>query len=151
MIKSSVFSNYLSPYIEAGLLQDVGNKPSKVYEQMAIAYNQGSVGVQNATRWYVPYYEELDSDEFDYQLLHYIYSNKYLQELIRWFNSKTITEFTTMSYQTIAVRIRIFCSKLNTLVEKGLVEKEMAIRIHLNLVDTIKNEHDLIINEDLPF
>ena len=148
---NSVFSNFLDPYIEAGLLQDVGNKPSKVYQQMAIAYNQGSVGVQNATRWYVPYYEERDPDDVDDSLLYYVHSNKYLQELIRWFNSKTIPEFTTMSYQTIAVRIRIFCSKLNTLVDKELVDKEMAIRIHLNLVETIQNEHDLIINENLPF
>lgn len=148
---NSVFSNYLSPLIDEGLLQDLGNKPSTVYEQMAIAYNQGSVGVQNTTRWYVPYYEEQDPDDFDDQLLYYIHSNKHLQELIRWFNSKTIPEFTTMSYQTIAVRIRIFCSKLNTLVDKELVDKEMAIRIHLNLVDTIQNEHYLIINEDLPF
>ena len=148
---NSVFSNYLSPLIDEGLLQDLGNKPSTVYEQMAIAYNQGSVGVQNATRWYVPYYEGQDPDDFDDSLLYYIHSNKHLQELIRWFNSKTIPEFATMSYQTIAVRIRIFCSKLNTLVDKELVDKEMAIRIHLNLVDTIQSEHDLIINEDLPF
>lgn len=148
---NSVFSNYLSPYIEQGLLQDVGNKPSTIYSQMAIAYNQGSIGVANTTRWYVPYYEERDLDEFDESLLYYIHSNKYLQELIRWFNSKTIPEFTTISYQTLAVRIRIFCSKLNTLVDKELVEKEMAIRIHLNLVDTIRAEKDLLIDEDLPF
>ena len=148
---NSVFSNYLSPYIDAGLLRDAGTKPSEVYEQMAIAYNQGSVGVQNTTRWFVPYYEERDLDEFDEDLLYYIHSNKYLQELIRWFNSKTIPEFTTISYQTLAVRIRIFCSKLNTLVEKGFVDKEMAIRIHLNLVDTIRAEKDLLIDEYLPF
>ena len=147
---NSVFSNYLSPYIEAGLLRDAGT-PHAIYTEMAIAYNQGSIGVQNTTRWFVPYYEEQDPDDFDDILLHYIYSNKYLQELIRWFNSKTIPEFTTMSYQTIAVRIRIFCSKLNALVDKELVDKEMAIRIHLNLVDTIRTEKDLLIDEDLPF
>ena len=140
---NSVFSNYLSPYIESGLLQDAGT-PSKIYSEMAIAYNQGSIGVQNSTRWFVPYYEEQD-------LLYYIWSNKYLQELIQWFNSKIIPEFTTMSPTTINVRIRILCSKLNALVDSGLVEKEMAIRIHLNLVDTIRAEKDLIIDEDLPF
>lgn len=118
---------------------------------MAIAYNQGSIGVQNATRWFVPYYEGQDPDDFDYSLLYYIYSNKYLQELIRWFNSKTIPEFVTMSPTTMNVRIRIFCSKLNTLVENGIVDKEMAIRIHLNLVDTIRAEKNLILDEDLPF
>jgi len=148
---NSVFSNYLSPYVEAGLLRDAGTTPHEIYTKMAIAYNQGSIGVQNTTRWFVPYYEEQDPDDFDDILHHYIYSNKYLQELIRWFNSKTIPEFVTMSPTTMNVRIRIFCSKLNTLVEKGLVEKEMAIRIHLNLVDTIRAEKDLLIDEDLPF
>lgn len=147
---NSVFSNYLSPYVEAGLLRDAGT-PHEIYTEMAIAYNQGSIGVQNTTRLFVPYYEGQDSDDFDYQLLYYIYSNKYLQELIRWFNSKTIPEFITMSYQTINVRIRIFCSKLNALVEKELVDRDMAIRIHLNLVDTIRMEKDILLDEELPF
>ncbi len=148
----SVFSNFLNPYIEAGLLPDVDQtKASNVYEQLSIAYNQGSVGVANAMRWFVPYYEEQDLDDFDEQLLYDIWSNKHLQDLIQWFNSKTIPEFTTMSYETLNVRIRIFCSKLNKLVEEGLVCKETAIKIHLNLVDTIQNEHNLLVNEGLPF
>ena len=148
----SVFSNYLSPYVEEGILQDVDQtKPSNVYAQLSIAYNQGSVGVMNATRWFVPYYEEQDPDDFDEQLLYDIWSNNHLQELIKWFNSKVIPEFTTMSYQTINVIIRIFCSKLNKLVDEGLVSKETAIKIHLNLVETIKEEHNALINEDLPF
>jgi hypothetical protein len=146
----SVFSNYLEPFIEEGLLQDVGNKPSGIYELLRIAYNQGASGVINTTRLFVPYYEQ-DSDEYDYNLLYYIWSNKPLQELITWFNSKVIPEFAEMSYQTINVRIRIFVSKLNILVDKGLVEKEEAIKIHLNLVDTIENERSLLINEQLPF
>ena len=148
----SVFSNYLNPYIEEGILQDVDQtKPSNVYAQLSIAYNQGSIGVMNATRWFVPYYEEQDPDDFDEQLLYDIWSNNHLQELIKWFNSKVIPEFTTMSYQTINVIIRIFCSKLNKLVDEGLVSKETAIKIHLNLVETIKEEHTALINEDLPF
>ena len=148
----SVFSNYLSPYIDAGILQDVDQtKPSNVYAQLSIAYNQGSVGVQNTTRWFVPYYEGQDPDDFDDQLLYNIWSNNYLQELIKWFNSKVIPEFTDISYQTINVRVRIFVSKLNKLVNDGLVDKETAIRLHLNLVDTIQEEHSALINEDLPF
>ena len=148
----SVFSNYLSPYIEKGVLQDVDQtKPSNVYTQLSIAYNQGSVGVKNTTRWFVPYYEGQDLDDFDEQLLYDIWSNSHLQELIQWFNSKIIPEFTTMSYQTINVRLRIFCSKLNKLVDDGLVCKETAIKIHLNLVDTIQEEHTALINEELPF
>jgi hypothetical protein len=147
----SVFSNYLSPFIEEGLLQDVEQEPGNIYEQLRIAYNQGAIGVQNTTRWFVPYYEGQDPDDFDYDLLYYIWSNKHLQELLGWFNHKTLPEFATLSYQTINVRIRIFCSKLNSLVNEGLVDKDMAIKIHLNLVDTIRSEHDLIINWDLPF
>jgi hypothetical protein len=127
---NSVFSNYLSPYVEAGLLRDAGT-PHEIYTELAIAYNQGSIGVQNTTRWFVPYYEEQDPDDFDDILLHYIYSNKYLQELIRWFNSKTIPEFVTMSPTTMNVRIRIFCSKLNALVEKELVEKEKVFLVQI--------------------
>lgn len=148
----SVFSTYLNPFIEDGLLQDLDqSKLSNVYELMRIAYNQGAIGVINTTRFFVPYYDGQDPDDYDYDLLHYIWSNKYLQELLGWFNQKTLPEFATLSYQTIEVRIRIFCSKLNSLVNKGLVDKEMAIRIHLNLTETIRNEHNLIINENLPF
>ena len=148
----SVYSNYLSPYTEEGLLQDVDQtKPSKVYAQLSIAYNQGSIGVQNNTRLFVPYYEQQDPDEFDYQLLYEIYSNKYLQELIHWFNSKIIPEFTTMSYQTISVRIRIFVYKLNKLVDDEKVSKETAIKLHLNLVETLESEYSELINESLPF
>ena len=148
----SVYSNYLSPYIESGLLRDVDQtKPSEVYSQLSIAYNQGSVGVQNSTRWFVPYYDGQDPDDFDEQLLYDIWSNKHLQKEIQWFNSKIIPEFTTLSYETIDVRIRIFCSKLNKLVDKGLLDVNTAIKIHLNLVDTIREEHRALINEDLPF
>lgn len=148
----SVFSNYLRPYIEDGLLQDVDQtKPSNVYTQLSIAYNQGSIGVQNTTKLFVPYYEGQDPDEFDEQLLYEIWSCKKLQELIKWFNSKILPEFTTMSYQTIQVRERIFISKLNRLVDTGIISKETGIKLHLNLVDTIKSEHNSLINENLPF
>jgi len=148
----SVFSNYLNPYINEGLLQDVDQtKPSNVYAQLSIAYNQGSIGVQNTTKLFVPYYEGQDPDEFDEQLLYEIWSCKELQELIKWFNSKVLPEFATMSYQTIQVRERIFISKLNKLVDTGIISKETGIKLHLNLVDTIKEEHDALINEELPF
>lgn len=147
----SVLSNYLDPLIDAGLLQDAGNKPSAIYEQLSIAYNQGSPGVQNCTRWYVPYYEQ-DADDFDYDLLYYIWSNKDLQELIAWLNHKLIPEFVDMSYQTIAVRAaKIFTRKLNKLVDEGKVDKDVSIKIHLNLVETLENEKTLITNENLPF
>ena len=148
----SLFSHYLEPFVDKGLLQDLDqSKPSNVYEMLRIAYNQGASQILNSTKFFVPYYEGQDPDDYDYTLLYYLYSNEYLQELVKWFNSKTIPEFATLSYQTISVRMRIFTSKLNTLVEKGLVDKEMAIRIHLNMTENVQNEHDLRINEELPF
>ena len=148
----SLFSNYLNPYIDEGLLQDLDqSKPSNVYELLRIAYNQGASGVIHTTKFFVPYYDGQDPDDYDYDLLYYIYSNKFLQELIEWFNSKIIPEFIGMSYQTISVRIRIFTSKLNTLVRNGNVDKEMAIRMHLNMTETLQKENYLLINEELPF
>ena len=148
----SLFSNYLNPYIDEGLLQDLDqSKPSNVYELLRIAYNQGASGVIHTTKFFVPYYDGQDPDDYDYDLLYYIYSNKYLQDLIEWFNSKIIPEFVDMTYQTISVRIRIFTSKLNKLVENGCVDKEMAIRMHLNMTETLEKEKILVINEDLPF
>jgi hypothetical protein len=132
-------------------MRDEEQTPSQIYNQLSIAYNQGSEGVKNATRWFVPYYEQQDPDDYDYGLLEYIWSNKPLQELIRWFNMKCLPSFTTLSYQTIAVRVRIFTSKLNKLVEEGIVDKEPAIKIHLNLVETLEKEKSLIVNEELPF
>lgn len=148
----SLFSRYLEPFIDKGLLQDLDqSKPSNVYELLRIAYNQGASGVIHTTKFFVPYYDGQDPDDYDYDLLYYIYSNKYLQDLIEWFNSKVIPEFVDMTYQTISVRIRIFTSKLNKLVENGCVDKEMAIRMHLNMTETLKSEKFLLINEDLPF
>ena len=148
----SLFSNYLEPFVEKGLLQDLDqSKPSNVYEMLRIAYNQGATQILNSTRLFVPYYDGQDPDDYDYDLLYYIYSNEHLQELIQWFNYKVLPEFATLSYQTLSVRLRIFTSELNTLVNKGYVDKDMAIRIHLNLTENVQNEHNLLINEDLPF
>ena len=147
---TSVLSNYLDPLIDAGLLQDAGDKPSAIYEQLSIAYNQGSPGVQNCTRWYLPYYEPESDDEFC-KLLNYIWSNKDLQEEIRYLNYKLIPEFATMSYQTINVRVRIFTSKLAKKVEKGLIDKTVKNRILDILVKNLRREKHLIIDEDLPF
>jgi hypothetical protein len=147
----SVYSNYLRPYIEAGILQDVDQtKPSEVYAQLSIAYNQGSIGVKHNTRLFVPYYEQ-NPDDFDDDLYYKVRQNPHLMELISWFNSKFIPEMPSMSYLTIQVRVRIFVSKLNKLVDADLVDKEVAIKVHLNLVDTLKEEYELLVNEELPF
>lgn len=148
----TVFSNYLSPYINVGLLPDVDQKSAnEVYKQLSIAYNQGSEGVRNTTRFFVPFYETQDPDEFDYDLLNVIWSNKKLQDIITWFNSKIIPDMLNLSYRTIDVRIRIAISKIFKLVDEGELDRRDAIKLHMNLTETIRNEVFEIVNEDLPF
>lgn len=148
----SVFSSYLSPFIEEGLLQDVDQtKIHCVYEQLRIAYNQGAVGIINTTKFFVPYYDGQDPDEFDDELLYVIYSNDKLQKIITWFNSKVIPELPELSYLTLNVRMRIAISKIFKLVESGELDKKYAIRLHMNLTETLRNEVNLMLDEDLPF
>ena len=79
-MKDSVFSNFLSPYINAGIMPDVEQKPSRIYEQLAIAYNNESAGVTGTTRLFVPYYEGQDPDEFDDNLYYKLRSNEQLYD-----------------------------------------------------------------------
>lgn len=148
----TVFSNYLSPYIEQGLLPEVDQtKASEVYDQLSIAYNQGSEGVIHTTRLFVPFYEEQDPDEFDYDLYNVIQSNEDLLAIVTWFNSKIIPEMRQLSYRTVDVRMRIAISKIFKLVEEGKLDKRDAIKLHMNLAETIRNEVFCLVNEDLPF
>ena len=148
----SVLSNYLKPYIEEGLLPEVDQtKASEVYDQLSIAYNQGSEGVMRTTRFFVPFYEEQDPDEFDYELLDVIWSNQKLQDIITWFNSKIIPEMRSISYRTIDVRVRIAINKIFKLVDEGELDRKSAIKLHMNLAATIRNEVFMLVNEDLPF
>ena len=148
----TVFSNYLSPYIEQGLLPEMDQtKASEVYDQLSIAYNQGSEGVIHTTRLFVPFYEEQDPDEFDYDLYNVIQSNKDLLAIVTWFNSKIIPEMRQLSYRTVDVRMRIAISKIFKLVEEGKLDKRDAIKLHMNLAETMRNEVFCLVNEDLPF
>jgi len=149
---TSVLSNYLNPYIDEGLLSDVNKeKPSEIYDRMSIAYNQGSEGVKNTTRFFIPLYEDQDPDEFDYDLLYVVWSNQKLQDIITWFNSKIIPEMSSLSYRTVDVRMRIAISKIFKLVEEGELDKRDAIKLHMNLAETMRNEVFCLVNEDLPF
>lgn len=150
----SVFSNFLSPYIDAGIMPDVEQKPSRIYEQLATAYNNESAGVINTTRLFVPYYEGQDPDKFDDDLYYKLRSNKQLYDLVKWFNSKFIPEYPNMKLATIRVRTQIFKTKLQKLVDEGIVENETAAKLCLNLVDTLRNEEQAMFQEqanDLPF
>ena len=151
----SVFSNFLDPFVEAGLLRDVDQtRISALYEELRIAYNQGADGIRNTTRLFVPYYEWQDPDEFDDDLYYKLRSNEQLYDLVKWFNSKFIPEYPNMKLATIHVRVQIFKAKLQKLIDEGIVENETAVKLYLNLVDTLQNEEQAMFQEqanDLPF
>lgn len=150
----SVFSNYLDPYIEAGLLQDVDQtKIGTIYEELRIAYNQGAGGISSSTRLFVPFDEE-HPDDFDDDLYYKVRSNRELYDLIQWFNLKFILEYPYMRYTTIRVRVNIFKSKLQKLIDKEVVDNEVAVKVYLNLIDSLRNEDEVMFSEqteDLPF
>ena len=142
----SVFTNYLSPYYEKGLLPEV-EKPSDIYDQLRIAYNQGSVGVANTTRMVTLF----NDDEDSYDIIEAIWSEPKLAYWLKWVNRKITLEIGMQSYQTLDVRLRIATSMLYGLVDKGHVNKYIATRIHMNLCENLRNENILVVNEDLPF
>lgn len=142
----SVFSNYLNPFINEGLLQDLDqSKPSNVYELLRIAYNQGAC--HHTTKFFVPDSEGYKADE----LLYEIWRNPELQEIVDWFNSKIISEFETLDYRAKYVRLRIAVSKMEKLVNQGSLRKDYFILLSDNLARTLWNEQSLLIDEDLPF
>lgn len=148
----TVFSNYLMPYIEMGLLPEVDQtKPSDVYNQLSIAYNQGSEGVKHTFRLFVLSCNQEDED-FDYDLLYEIWRNNWLQEyVIDWLNKKIFEEKATFNGPRCLVLQRIALSRLNKLVDEGHLDKDYAIKLGLNLIDNLENERNVCINEDLPF
>ncbi len=150
----SVFSNFLDPYIEAGLLRDVDQtRIRELYEELRIAYNQGADGIRNTTRLFVPYYKQ-DASDFDDDLYYKLRSNEELFDLVKWFNDKFIPEFPNMKQATVRVRVRIFKSKLENLIKEGIVDNETAAKIYVNLVDSLENEEKCNFQneaDDLPF
>jgi len=144
----SVFSNYLNPFIDEGLLQDTDqSRFENVYELLRIAYNQGASGVIHTTKFFVPDGEDYKADE----LLYEIWRNKDLQDIVDWFNYKIIPEFLDIDYTTKCVRLRIALSKMEKLMRAGKLRKDYFIMLSDNLARTLQNEHFSLINEDLPF
>lgn len=144
----SVFSNYLNPFIDEGLLQDTDqSRFENVYELLRIAYNQGASGVIHTTKFFVPDGEDYKADE----LLYEIWRNKDLQDIVDWFNSKIIPEFLDIDYRTKCVRLRIALSKMEKLMRAGKLRKDYFIMLSDNLARTLHDEHFSLINEDLPF
>lgn len=143
MITQSIFSNYLSPYCETGLLPEVDqSKPSEIYAQLRIAYNQGSVGVLNTTRMIAPFTDSEDDD-----VLYELWRNKEFQEWLQWVNTHITFLIGQASYQTLGVRLRIAINKLDKLD----LPWKVGMKVHCYLCNNTWNEQRLIINEDLPF
>jgi hypothetical protein len=143
MITQSIFSNYLSPYREAGLLPEVDqSKPSEIYAQLRIAYNQGSVGVLNTTRMIAPFTDSEDDD-----VLYELWRNKEFQEWLQWVNKNITFKIGEASYQTLGVKLRIAVNKLDKLD----LPWKVGMKVHYYLCQNTWNEQRLVINEDLPF
>jgi len=135
---NSVFSDY-EP-IMANCTQET--KPSEIYNQLRIAYNQGAKGILDCTRIFIPYYEQEECD-----ILYEIWRNPALRAIVRWINQKIVLELGIAKYQTINVRLRIATGMINNLN----LSKNLAISIHSHLVKNIQREMGLINTEDLPF
>jgi len=139
----SVFTNYLSPYYDKGLLPEVDqSKPREIYAQLRIAYNQGSVGVANTTRMIAPFTDSEDDD-----VIHELWRNKEFQQWLQWVNKKLTLQIGKVSYQTLGVRLRIAINMLDKLD----LPWRVAMKVHYYLCNNTWNEHSLVINEDLPF
>lgn len=140
----SVFSKYLDPLREENLICLTDNpKVSEIYEQLRIAYNQGSVGVLNTTRMIAP----ITDDEDNYDVIEEVWRNKDLQTWLQWVNKNITLRIGLISYVTLGVCLRIATSMLN----KIDLPFKMSSKIHYYLCNNARNEHSLYIDEDLPF
>jgi hypothetical protein len=138
MNMNSVFSNYEA--ISANCTQET--KPSKIYNQLRIAYNQGAKGILDCTRMFQPYSEQ-DEDYITYE----IWSNPELAKIVQWVNKKITLELGKLDYRAINVRLRIATGMLNKLD----LPKKLHMDIHFYLSHNVGRELSLINTEDLPF
>ena len=141
----SVYSNYLDPLINAGIVNLTENpKFSEVYDQLRNAYNQGVKGILNNTRMISPI-----ADSEDYYCI--IWQHERCIKWLQWVNEKITLCIGKENYQTLSVRLRIATSMLNNLVNDHLIKTTDAIDIHLNLAENLERETISLVNEDLPF
>ena len=142
----NVFSKYLEPLVEAHIVNlTEESKPSEVFNQLRIAYNQGVKGIEYCIRLFVPNAEEED------ELVEYIHQNVELMRVIRWANRNITVRLTKISYETLGVHLRILCSMLTKLKENGILRDDIYYILHSNLTKNALKAHFEISVEELPF
>lgn len=141
----NVFSNYLSPLIEAKLIILKEQTMQELFDQLCIAYNQGIKGIEQCIRLFVP------NPEQDEELAEYIYSNSELMRIIKWTNQHILVRISKTEQTTIGVHLRIICSMLVKLKERKLITEEKYSILHSNLTKNVWDIYFGIINEQLPF
>ena len=140
----SVFSNYLEPLREAGLICLTDDpKSSEIYNQMRIAYNQGVEGIIDTTRMIAP----ISDDEDNYDIIDEVWSNKELQDWLRWVNKNITLQLGIANYKTLGVLLRNATSRL----DKMDLPFRIGCKIHYYLCNNTWNEHNNLVNQDLPF
>lgn len=144
----SVFSNYLEPLIEANIIRTKPTKPSEVYNQLRIAYNQGVMGILDNAVLLVSNSLE---DEIEYDIIYEIWQNKELLNVVHWINENITLRLGIDDYRTINVKIRIATGMIDKLVRESKLSLKIALSIYSNFGFNVQNEMSLINTEDLPF
>ena len=119
----SVFSNYLDAI---GVKNGPNVKPSEIYDQLRIAYNQGVKGIIECERIFVPQ----NGDEIDYDILYEIWRNERLHGILTWVNKKIVLVLGIADYRTIGVRMRIATAMLNKIVYEGHLSEGQEVALH---------------------
>lgn len=144
----SVFSDYLMPLIEANIIRTKPTKPSEVYNQLRIAYNQGVMGILDNAVLLVSNSLE---DEIEYDIIYEIWQNKELLNVVHWINENITLRLGIDDYRTINVKIRIATGMIDKLVRESKLSLKIALSIYSNFGFNVQNEMSLINTEDLPF
>lgn len=139
----NVFSDYLEP-LRVTICEET--KPSEVYNQLRIAYNQGVEGILESTRLVTS-----GREDEDYKIINAVWSNKELHNIIRWINRKITLIMGIADYRTIDVRMRIAVNMMDKLVSSGDIDKRLNLIMFGNLISNVRQELGMINTEDLPF
>ena len=139
----SVFSNYLEPL---GVTICEETKPSEIYNQLRIAYNQGVNGILESTRLVTS-----GREDEDYEIINAVWSNEDLHKIIQWINQKITLIIGIADYRTIDVRMRIATNMMDKLVDNGSLSSTLSVVMFGNLISNVRKELGIISTEDLPF